>query len=249
VKILAICGSPHRGNTYEVLSKIEEDYPDIDYKLLMLGELNLQKCIGCYGCVLYGEEHCPLKDDRDMIIQEIMDADGVIFASSINVNHIPALMKDFMGRLGFMSHRPPFYGKYAMVMAVCAMFGAKQANEYMKGIFTTFGFDVVSCAELGVATKTKKEIAWNQEKVTKAFNTLIDRIKQGQKSTPTLRQILHFYLFKTISEYNKEHYQADYQYYKDKTEFASDRKPSFFKKMLAQLMVKNMMWDFSKNRL
>ncbi len=230
MKILAICGSQHRGNTYEILSKIPEDYPDIDYKLLMLGELNLEKCIGCYGCVLYGEEHCPLKDDRDMIIQEILDADGVIFASSINVNHITALMKDFMGRLGYMSHRPPFYGKHAMVMAVCAMFGAEQANEYMEGIFTTMGFNVVSSAELGVATKSEKETAWNREKITKALDTFITSIKQGKKSAPTFRQILHFYLFKTISEYNKEHYQADYAYYKDKTEFASDVKPGFFKK-------------------
>ena len=112
MKILAICGSPHRGNTYSVLNTIKENYPTIDYKLLMLNEVNLEPCRGCYVCVLRGEEKCPLKDDRDMIIKEILDADGVVFASPVYVNFISALMKGFMERLGFFSHRPRFFDKY-----------------------------------------------------------------------------------------------------------------------------------------
>jgi len=50
VKILALCGSPKRRNCYSVLSWVEKNYPDIDYKLLMLGELNLEQCQGFYDC-------------------------------------------------------------------------------------------------------------------------------------------------------------------------------------------------------
>ena len=108
MKILAICGSPHRGNCYSVLNTIKEDYPNIDYKLLMLSEVNLEQCRGCYVCVLRGEENCPRKDDRDMIIKEILDADGIVFASPVYVNHATALMKNFMERLGYEGHRPRF---------------------------------------------------------------------------------------------------------------------------------------------
>ncbi|MFC1977268.1 flavodoxin family protein, partial [Chloroflexota bacterium] len=134
MKILAICGSPKKGNCYSVLNSIQENFPAIDYKLLMLNEVNLEQCKGCYVCVLRGEEFCPLKDDRDMIIQEISDADGIILASPVHVNHISALMKQFIDRLGFWGHRPRFFDKYVMVMAIGAGFGADKANEYMRGM-------------------------------------------------------------------------------------------------------------------
>ena len=41
MKILAINGSHHRGNTYAVLNTIPSYFPDIDYELLNLYELSL----------------------------------------------------------------------------------------------------------------------------------------------------------------------------------------------------------------
>ena len=244
MKILAICGSPHRGNCYSVLNTIKEDYPNIDYKLLMLNEVNLEQCRGCYACIARGEENCPLKDDRDMIIKEMLDADGVVFASPVHVNHITALMKHFIGRLGFMSHRPRFFDKYAMVMAVCGMFGAKEANEYMNDIFSSFGFNVVSSLELAISAKTEKEKTYNHKKTVEAFDTFITRIEKGQRNTPTLRLVIMFYIFKSISELNKEYFKADYQYYKDKTD--SPYGINFFKKMLAKRIVRKMIRGYVK---
>lgn len=154
MKILAICGSHHRGNCYSVLNTIKENYPTIDYELLMLNEVNLEQCRGCYMCIAKGEKYCPLKDDRDMIIKEISDADGIVFAYPVYVNFISSLMKKFMERLSFISHRPRFFDKYAMVMAICGGFGADKANEYMTDIFSTFGFNVVSSLELQMSTKS-----------------------------------------------------------------------------------------------
>lgn len=45
MKILAICGSPRTGNTYSVLKSIQDNYPDIDFKLLELSKMNLEKII------------------------------------------------------------------------------------------------------------------------------------------------------------------------------------------------------------
>ena len=41
MKILAICGSPKKGNTYSALNFIKEKYPDIDFKIMMLKDVNL----------------------------------------------------------------------------------------------------------------------------------------------------------------------------------------------------------------
>ena len=242
MKILAICGSPRKGNTYSVLNSIQESYPDIDYRLLMLNEVNLEQCRGCYVCVLRGEENCPLKDDRDMIIKEISDADGVVFASPVYVNHITALMKNFLDRLGFFAHRPCFFGKYAMVMAVCGGFGAKEANEYMDGIFSVFGFNVVSSIELKTGSNSEERKRHNNEKTIKAFDTFIAITKEGQGdiSTPTLTQVVYFNVFKAISEMTKEVGKADYQFYKDKTDYFFDTKISFFKKMMAKRIARKL---------
>jgi len=72
MKILAICGSPRKGNTYSVLKSIQENYPDIKVKLLKLSEMNFEFCKGCYVCVKKGEDRCPLKDERDLIIREMI---------------------------------------------------------------------------------------------------------------------------------------------------------------------------------
>ena len=250
MKILAICGSPRKGNCYSILNSIKENYPTIDFKLLMLNEVDLKMCKGCYGCVLNGEEFCPLKDDRDMIIQEMLAADGVVFASPVYVNHISALMKHFIDRLGFVAHRPCFFGKYAMVMAVCAGFGADKANDYMSGIFSVFGYTVVSSLELKIAAKTEKEKTYNHEKTIKAFDTFISGIQNGQKGSlkPTLLQLIYFNIFRSISELTKKTNRADYEFYKDKADFIYDTKRNFFKNMLAKRIAKKEVRKIMMNR-
>jgi multimeric flavodoxin WrbA len=249
VKILAICGSPHKGNSYSVLHTIKEHYPSIDYKILMLHDVNLEQCRGCYVCVLQGEEHCPLKDDRDMIIEEICAADGTVFASPVYVNHVSGLMKNFIDRLGYVAHRPCFHEKYAMVMALCAGFGAKEANEYLNGILTVFGFNVVSSLELMTGSKTEKRMTYNRERTFEAFDTFIDGIKNGQGQTPvpTVTQLVYFYIFKAVSKLNKEAGKADYQFYKDKSDYIYDVKLNFLKKMLAKRIAGKIVRQIMKN--
>jgi len=75
----------------------------------MLRDIHFEICKGCYGCVVRGEQKCPLKDDRDMIIEEMTNADGVIFASPTYSHMVSAIMKNFFDRFGFLAHRPRFF--------------------------------------------------------------------------------------------------------------------------------------------
>ena len=45
LKIVAICGSPHKGNTYNILKLLKQSNSEIDFKILMLSELNLMDCL------------------------------------------------------------------------------------------------------------------------------------------------------------------------------------------------------------
>jgi len=161
MKILAICGSPHKGNSYSVLNSIKENYPAIDFKILMLNEVNLEMCKGDYGCILNGEQYCPLKDDRDMIIQEMSE-------------------------------------------------------------------------------KRKSD---NQKKADKAFDTLISGINKGERAKPSVGLVVVFNLFKSVSEEFKEVWKADYEFYKDKTDYYYETKIPFYKKMMANRYVSKVMKD------
>ena len=122
------------------------------------------------------------------------------------------------------------------------MFGADEATDYMGGIFNTFGFNVVSSAKTTFSTETEKEKKTNQKQIDEAFDTLITRIKGGKKNKPTTRQIIHFNIFKSVSELYPEHFKADYEYHKDKTDYYLDgANINFIKNMMIKRTVKSMM--------
>ena len=234
IKIVAICGSPHRGNTYDILSMLEQSHPEIDFKILMLSELDLKDCVGCYSCINNGEESCPLRDDRDLIIEEMKNADGTIFASPTYARAISALMKKFVERTSFMAHRPIFFGKHAMALATCAGFGADLTSKYLTENFTQYGFNFVPSVELMVARKTEEETNRNRKQATEAYEKLIRAIKTQEKVEPTFAQLVYFNIFKSISELNKLKGWADYEFYKDKEDFYYDIKIPFWKNKLVK---------------
>ena len=132
MKILAICGSPRKGNTYSALRVIKDRCTDVDFEILMLKDLNFELCRGCYACVTRGEEKCPLNDDRDLLVDKIQEADGLIAASPVYSHMVPALMKNFFDRFGYIAHRPRFFDKFVMPLVTCSGYGAEPALEYLE---------------------------------------------------------------------------------------------------------------------
>jgi len=236
MKILAICGSPRKGNTYKVLNSIKENYPDIDYKILMLKDLNFEFCKGCYSCVVRGEGNCPIRDDRDMIIEEMLEADGIIFASPTYSHMISATMKNFFDRFGFYAHRPRYFDKFAMSLTTCSGYGAEFASQYMDKMTAVFGFNLVPSLDLNVRPGKVKEEAKqvNLKKTINAVNILIAEIKKGNRTKPTLEFLVPFHIFKLISELESDFMKADYEYYKDKKDFYYDTKINPIKTFLAK---------------
>ena len=246
MKILAICGSPRKGNSYAILNSIKEKYPDIDLKILLLKDLDLQMCRGCYGCVLRGEEFCPLKDDRDMIAEEMLAADGVIVASPTYALQVPALMKNLFDRLGYFAHRPRFFDKYSMAIATGAGYGIDEPPKYINKIFSAFGFNIVSTLELQTLPKkltSEKREMKIREQTFREFDKFVARIKSGRRDKPSMGLIVVFNLFKAVSEAFPEVWKADHEYYKDKTGYYYDTKIPFYKQMVADKYVKKAMSD------
>jgi multimeric flavodoxin WrbA len=174
-----------------------------------------------------------------VVVNEMLAADGLIFGSPVYVNHISALMKSFFDRIGYESHRPRFFGKQAMVMAVCGGFGADKAAGYMSDILSTFGYNVAASLELQASTKSDRERANNRKQADAAFEELVAAIQSGARKPPSVTQVVMFHLFKAISNAYPDKFSADHRYYQDKTGYYDDSKVSFWKQMVARRVVKD----------
>ena len=248
MKILAICGSPRKGGTYHILNAMRDQFPDINLEILMLRELDLKDCYGCYACINRGPEKCPLKDDRDTILNKIEAADGVVFATPTHTRHISVLMKKFIDKLGYIAHRPYLFDKFALSLATCKGFGADFATDYMRKNMEQYGMNVVSTLELYISTKSEAETQYNIEQTVLAFEKLISAIRKGERFNPDFGDLVYFYIFKAISELNKKEGIADYDYYKDKTDYYYDIKIPFYKQRLAQWVARREIKKFTANK-
>lgn len=146
VKILAIVGSPHKGNSLECTQRIEAKLAqlgDVDFDYVHLREVDLQPCKGCFVCFMKGEDRCPLKDDMETIRQKVEEADGVILVTPVYSMHVSYLMKRFIDRFAYVLHRPRYFGKYALAVAVAGNIGLAPTLKYLREVSTGLGFDCV----------------------------------------------------------------------------------------------------------
>ena len=236
MKIIAISGSPRKGNSYKALTTIGDTFPLIDFEILHLNDMDFSLCKGCYGYVLRGESNCPIKDDKNLILEKICEADGLILASPVYSHMVSALVKNFFDRFGYLAHRPQFFDKYAMSMVTCSGYGAESALAYMDKMLGVYGFNLAPSLELQVHPGKVKEstLTLNREKSTQAVEALIDKIKTGKRDQPSIGMMVPFMIFKYVSKLDKDLMAADFEYYKDKGDYYYDVKIPFYKKFIAK---------------
>lgn len=256
MRLLAIIGSPRKGNTLSVVKKLEIEMKklgDIDFKYLYLKDLNLESCRGCLNCILKGEEYCPLKDDRDVIIKEMERCDGIIFASPVYVMNVSALMKNFIDHLGYLFHRPRFWGKNAMIISTVAGFGLKSVFDYLELVSRGLGFNLIN--KLGLTTpplpiseKMKKK---DNEKIKSAAKIFHKSFSKKQQFRPSLGDLIIFRIFRTLSLNFKEILSGDYTHYKErgwlKSKYFIKTRINPIRRFLASFIEKIINWQIKKS--
>ncbi len=106
MKILGISGGTKNGNNdsmcKEALMGAQELGAEIEFIRIL--ELDLKYCTGCVTCAISlvrGKGNmCVLKDDFDWLLNKMLDADGIIFATPIFVKGAPGLFHTLMDRFG-----------------------------------------------------------------------------------------------------------------------------------------------------
>ncbi len=103
MKVIGVCGSPRKGNTEWMLTKLLEEVAKagVETELILLREKHIKGCDGCLSCEVGGTQRkgtCRIQDDMQLIYPGLMEADGFAFGTPVYFDMLSGLLKNFMDR-------------------------------------------------------------------------------------------------------------------------------------------------------
>jgi multimeric flavodoxin WrbA len=208
--------------TRQLLDNLQS-YGDVQSEIVFLSECNLGLCRGCKVCFDPGEEYCPLKGDRDVLIEKIMHSDGVVFASPNYSFNVSAVMKAFLDRLGFVFHRPRFHGKAFTGVVVQGIYGGGKIEKYLEFAGGGLGFNVVkgSCitALEPMSDKDRRKMDKALGRQSRRFH---EQLLRPAYPAPSIVQLMAFRMGRTAIKQMLGDSARDYVYYRDRDWFESE---------------------------
>jgi multimeric flavodoxin WrbA len=225
-KITAFVGTARKQHTYYAVQQFLNSLTslgDVEYEIVALTDYKLEMCRGCKNCFRKGEEFCPLKDDRDVLIEKMMESDGVVFASPSYSYQVSAIMKIFLDRLGFVFHRPRFFGKTFTSIVAQGIYGGSKIVKYLDFIGMGLGFNVVkgSCTTAldPMSEKARQKIDAISAAHSRRFHA---GLLQPSYPVPSLLKLGAFRAVRTSMRLMLDETSRDYTHYRDKGWFESD---------------------------
>ncbi len=225
-KVTAFVGSARKKHTYNAVCQFLQNLQslgEVEYEIVPLSDHRLETCRGCRVCFDKGKEHCPLKDDRDVLIEKMLASDGVIFASPNYSFQVSAFMKIFLDRLGFAFHRPRFFGKTFTSIVAQGIYGGNKLVKYLGFVGYGLGFNTVkgSCIMTiePITEKAKQKIDRALAELSRRF---YKRLMKPAYPVPTLIQLMLFRWARIKIKLELNDSWRDFTYYKDKGWFESD---------------------------
>jgi multimeric flavodoxin WrbA len=225
-KVTAFVGSARKKHTYnavvQFLSNLQS-MGNIETEVVRLSDYQLQVCRGCKVCCDKGEEYCPLKDDRDVLIEKMMASDGVVFASPNYSFQVSAIMKVFLDRLGFAFHRPRFFGKTFTSIVAQGIYGGVKIVDYLDFVGSGLGFNTVkgSCITT-LEPMTEKQQHKTDRILAKQARRYYARLEEPGYPAPTLFKLMLFRLGRTSMRLELDEGFRDYTFYTEQGWFESD---------------------------
>jgi len=246
MKVTAFIGSGRKKHTYNTSEKFLrnlQSFGDVDYEIVMLSDYKIGTCKGCKLCLDKGEELCPFKDDRDILIRKMQESDGVVFASPNYSFQVSSLMKIFIDRLAFNFHRPQFFGKTFTSIVAQGIGKGEDIVKYLNFIGKGMGFNVVkgSCIK-SLEPMTEKGRGKIETAMAGLSEKFYAQMVKREYPVPSLWWLMVFRMGRTSMHKMLDDSWRDYNYYRDKGWFESDYfypvKLNPFKKMTGKIFDK-----------
>lgn len=119
MKVIAICGSPRKGNTEAMLKRLLDGAKSRGaiIELILLRDKKIELCDGCDTC--WGTNRgCHIMDDMQPLYGKLFAADAIVFGSPNYFSNYSGLMKLFVDRLNPYCSPSRFKGKRAAIVCV-----------------------------------------------------------------------------------------------------------------------------------
>ena len=137
MRVLGIVCSPRKGGNTEIL--VTEALKAVaeaggETELVLLADKNIAPCDACGACLESGI--CKVKDDMQMIYQQLESADGLIFGTPVYFLNVSAQAKAVMDRTYAILGTRGLRGKVAAALVAVRRVGAGQVLSLLYSYFT-----------------------------------------------------------------------------------------------------------------
>jgi len=153
--------------------------------------------------------------------------------------HVSYLMKLFIDRFSCTFHRPRYFGKYAMTVAVAGNIGLKETLRYLKNVAKSWGFEYVGGLSYRAAPKDTpiKIPPIKKDRTDQVVNKFYNAIKEKKPRKLTFSDYLTFRLMQTVYEKLGSMSPYDYKYWKERGWF--DKNTKYFYKNVKRNIFKD----------
>jgi multimeric flavodoxin WrbA len=226
-KVTVLSGSPHKGGaTYTAARTFLdhlESFGDVQGEIVTLSDYDVGTCRGCKVCFERGEELCPLKDDRDVLIGKMMASDAVVFASPNYSWQVSGVMKVFLDRLGFLFHRPRFHGRSSTAIVVQGIYGGRKIRKYLEFVGGGLGFKVVRGSVIHTLLPMTEKAREEMDNVLQAQSRRFhEQLLRPPHPAPSLFELMVFRMGRTGVKGGTAQDSRDRAYYRNQGWLESD---------------------------
>jgi multimeric flavodoxin WrbA len=196
LKIISINGSRRKnGNTelliQSILKPLEQSRAEV--KSIFLGDYTIGACTGCEGCKNSWE--CVIKDDFQLLIKMMDEADWVVLASPTYWYTVTSDMKRFIDRcyclIQFPKNRSEWIGKYGGAGKICVTAAVcEQKEEANMGNTLTLLTDFAKDIGLNVVDSVKALNCFVAGSIQKEKAALTDAESAGQRFLQELKSFV-----------------------------------------------------------
>lgn len=209
-KILMINGSARKKNTYKVLLKVEQILKshNFEVEIINLFDFEIKNCVGCEICVNF--EKCPINDAMPMLMEKMLESDGIVLSSPIYMGSVTSKLKSLMDRTNGWIHKNELAGKPMMFVTTTNFSGIKDTGKLLNVYANGLG---VRKGEY-ISRKSDKIDTPIQEKELARFIKLVNQ--ESNLYRPDMGEIVMFNVSKVLA---MKSINNDHKYWNDKELF------------------------------
>ena len=213
MKILLLSASPrgHKSQTLFLAKEILNGCSGAESEIIQLHDLQIKFCQHCELChkkILA----CPLKDDVRLVLNKMMEADGIILASPNYIDHITGALKSFLDRSSHFIHCLRLLEKYVVGCVTSGSGQDQPVLDYIKHYA-----NICAAQYVGGISSAAMSVREKMKEAYKLGETLFQDISE-KKVFPDQMKIIneHREHFRKMMRLAKDEWPGEYQYWLEK---------------------------------